>query len=193
MPSKGRHSRHSGASTTQPGLGTTSDDYGPAATCRSMDLAAAAGARGFPIHSPLRRRHRRSHRSGSGWHRRPTTVGYPIGSPPEALRLLSAAGPAARLARRSPLQPPRVSRRTPCLISPGLRAQVSACSTSWPGRQPEPWADGVIRQSRRAGVRLLHLGVRAAVQCQRCQSHARSGRPASIRRVTAAVPESSRW
>jgi hypothetical protein len=31
---------------TQPGLGTISDDYGPAATCRSsMDLAAAAGAR----------------------------------------------------------------------------------------------------------------------------------------------------
>ena len=29
----------------QPGLGTTRDDYGPAATCRSMDLAAAAGAR----------------------------------------------------------------------------------------------------------------------------------------------------
>ncbi len=29
----------------QPGLGTNSDDYGPAATCRSMDLAAAAGAR----------------------------------------------------------------------------------------------------------------------------------------------------
>jgi hypothetical protein len=29
----------------QPGLGTISDDYGPAATCRSMDLAAAAGAR----------------------------------------------------------------------------------------------------------------------------------------------------
>jgi hypothetical protein len=28
----------------QPGLGTTSDDYGPAVTCRSMDLAAAAGA-----------------------------------------------------------------------------------------------------------------------------------------------------
>ncbi len=27
---------------TQPGLGTISDDYGPAATCRSMDLAAAA-------------------------------------------------------------------------------------------------------------------------------------------------------
>ncbi len=26
----------------QPGLCTTSDDYGPAATCRSMDLAAAA-------------------------------------------------------------------------------------------------------------------------------------------------------
>ncbi len=25
---------------TQPGLGTISDDYGPAATCRSMDLAA---------------------------------------------------------------------------------------------------------------------------------------------------------
>ena len=30
---------------TQPGLGTISDDYGPAAICRSMDLAAAAGAR----------------------------------------------------------------------------------------------------------------------------------------------------
>ncbi len=29
----------------QPGLGTTSDEFGPAATCRSMDLAAAAGAR----------------------------------------------------------------------------------------------------------------------------------------------------
>ncbi len=29
----------------QPGLGTISDDYGQAATCRSMDLAAAAGAR----------------------------------------------------------------------------------------------------------------------------------------------------
>jgi hypothetical protein len=29
----------------QPGLDTASDDYGPAATCRSMDLAAAAGAR----------------------------------------------------------------------------------------------------------------------------------------------------
>ena len=28
----------------QPGLGTISDDYGPAATCRSMDLAAADGA-----------------------------------------------------------------------------------------------------------------------------------------------------
>ncbi len=42
-----RHSRHSGASTADnaPGLGTISDDYGPAATCRSLDLAAAAGAR----------------------------------------------------------------------------------------------------------------------------------------------------
>jgi hypothetical protein len=30
---------------TQPGLGTISDDYGPAATCWSMDLAAVAGAR----------------------------------------------------------------------------------------------------------------------------------------------------
>ncbi len=29
----------------QPGLDTISDDYGPAAICRSMDLAAAAGAR----------------------------------------------------------------------------------------------------------------------------------------------------
>ncbi len=29
----------------QPGLGTISDYYGAAATCRSMDLAAAAGAR----------------------------------------------------------------------------------------------------------------------------------------------------
>ena len=29
----------------QPGLGTISDDYGPVATCRSMDLAAATGAR----------------------------------------------------------------------------------------------------------------------------------------------------
>ncbi len=29
----------------QPGLGTISDDNGPAATCRSMDLAAADGAR----------------------------------------------------------------------------------------------------------------------------------------------------
>ncbi len=29
----------------QPSLGTISDDYGPAAICRSMDLAAAAGAR----------------------------------------------------------------------------------------------------------------------------------------------------
>jgi hypothetical protein len=29
----------------QPGLGTISDDYGLAAICRSMDLAAAAGAR----------------------------------------------------------------------------------------------------------------------------------------------------
>ncbi len=29
---------------SQPGLGTISDDYGPAATCQSMDLAAAAGA-----------------------------------------------------------------------------------------------------------------------------------------------------
>ncbi len=29
----------------QPGLGTISDDYGPAATCRSMVLAAAARAR----------------------------------------------------------------------------------------------------------------------------------------------------
>ena len=29
----------------QPGLGTISDDYGSAATCQSMDLAAAAGAR----------------------------------------------------------------------------------------------------------------------------------------------------
>ena len=29
----------------QPGLGTISHDYWPAATCRSMDLAAAAGAR----------------------------------------------------------------------------------------------------------------------------------------------------
>jgi hypothetical protein len=51
MPSEGRvtgrHSRHSGASTEDnaPGLGTTSDNYGPAATSRSMDLAAAAGAR----------------------------------------------------------------------------------------------------------------------------------------------------
>jgi hypothetical protein len=47
MPSEGRHSRHSGASTADnaPVLGTTSDDYRPAATCRSMDLAAAAGAR----------------------------------------------------------------------------------------------------------------------------------------------------
>jgi hypothetical protein len=30
---------------SQPGLGTISDDYGPAAIRRSMDLAAAAGAR----------------------------------------------------------------------------------------------------------------------------------------------------
>jgi hypothetical protein len=30
---------------TQPGLGTTSDDYGPAPTCPSKDLAAAGGAR----------------------------------------------------------------------------------------------------------------------------------------------------
>ncbi len=29
----------------QPGLSTISDYYGPAVTCRSMDLAAAAGAR----------------------------------------------------------------------------------------------------------------------------------------------------
>ncbi len=29
----------------QPSLGTISDNYGPAATCRSMGLAAAAGAR----------------------------------------------------------------------------------------------------------------------------------------------------
>ena len=29
----------------QQGLGTFSDDYGPAAICRSMDHAAAAGAR----------------------------------------------------------------------------------------------------------------------------------------------------
>ncbi len=29
---------------TQPDLGTTSDNYGPAATCWSMDLAATAGA-----------------------------------------------------------------------------------------------------------------------------------------------------
>ena len=33
----------------QPGLGTISDDYGPAATCRSMDLAAADGARATRI------------------------------------------------------------------------------------------------------------------------------------------------
>ena len=46
MPSEGRHSRHSGASTTATaGLSTISDDYGPAAIRRSMDLAAAAGAR----------------------------------------------------------------------------------------------------------------------------------------------------
>ena len=37
---------------TRPGLGTISDDYGPAATCRSMDLAAAAGARATRM-SPL--------------------------------------------------------------------------------------------------------------------------------------------
>ncbi len=51
MPSEGRHSRHSGASTAEnaPGLDTTSDYYGPAATCRSMDLAAAAGARATRI------------------------------------------------------------------------------------------------------------------------------------------------
>ncbi len=36
MPSEGWHT---------PGLDTNSDDYGPAATCRSMDLAATAGAR----------------------------------------------------------------------------------------------------------------------------------------------------
>ncbi len=47
MPSEGRHSRHSGASIADntPGLYTISDDYGPAATCRSMDLAATTGAR----------------------------------------------------------------------------------------------------------------------------------------------------
>jgi hypothetical protein len=46
MPSEGRRSRHSGASTADnaPGLGTISDDYGQAANCRSKDLAAAAGA-----------------------------------------------------------------------------------------------------------------------------------------------------
>jgi hypothetical protein len=40
MPSEGRHSRHSGASTADnaPRLDTISDDYGPA-TCRSMDLS----------------------------------------------------------------------------------------------------------------------------------------------------------
>ena len=47
MPSEGRHSRHSRTSTADnaPGFGTTSDEYGPAAICRSMDLAAAARAR----------------------------------------------------------------------------------------------------------------------------------------------------
>jgi hypothetical protein len=49
MPSEGRHSKHSGASTADnaPGLDTISDDYGQAATYQSMarDLAAAAGAR----------------------------------------------------------------------------------------------------------------------------------------------------
>jgi hypothetical protein len=47
MPIEGLHSRHSRASTTDnaPGFDTISDDYGQAATCRSMDLAAAARAR----------------------------------------------------------------------------------------------------------------------------------------------------
>ncbi len=44
MPSEGRHSKLL-PQLPQPGLGTISDDYGQAATCRSMDLAAAAGAR----------------------------------------------------------------------------------------------------------------------------------------------------
>ncbi len=35
-----------------PGLATVSDDYGPATTCRRMDLAAAAGARATRM-SPL--------------------------------------------------------------------------------------------------------------------------------------------
>ena len=47
MPLEGLHSRHSGASTADnaPGLCTTSGDYGQAATCLIMDLAADAGAR----------------------------------------------------------------------------------------------------------------------------------------------------
>jgi hypothetical protein len=48
MPSEGRHSRHSGAYLPllpPPGLDIISDDYGPAASCRRMDLDAAAGAR----------------------------------------------------------------------------------------------------------------------------------------------------
>ncbi len=47
MPSEGRRSRHSGAflpRQPQPGLDANSDDYGPATTCRRMDLVAAAGA-----------------------------------------------------------------------------------------------------------------------------------------------------
>ncbi len=47
MPSEGRHSKHSGAYLPLPplGLDSISDDYGPAASCLRMDLAAAAGAR----------------------------------------------------------------------------------------------------------------------------------------------------
>ncbi len=52
MPSEGLHSRRSGSFYRRPGLGTISDDYGPAATCRSMDLAAAAWARATRMSRP---------------------------------------------------------------------------------------------------------------------------------------------
>jgi hypothetical protein len=55
MPSEGRRSRHSGAylpQLPQQAPDTISDDYGPATTCRRMDLAAAAGARATRM-SPL--------------------------------------------------------------------------------------------------------------------------------------------
>jgi hypothetical protein len=45
MPSEGGHSGAYLPQQPQPGLNTINDDYGPATSCRRMDLAAAAGAR----------------------------------------------------------------------------------------------------------------------------------------------------